>query len=177
MGGGEGGAGGHALGPFKVISGGAGGGGGESGHGKGAWGWGGRAERAGMHWGPFKSSDRGMGPRGHGKGAWRGRVCGWWQPCETWGHELKPLKECQNIREVWVVGAMWDHGAMSHGWHGGHAMDMGRVHGGGGGGGQRRKRSGRACTGDRGMGPRGHGKRAWGVGVCGWWQPCGILKP
>ena len=57
----------------------------------------GRAERAGMHWGPFKSSDRGMGPRGHGKGAWRGRVCGWWQPCETWGHELEPLKkECQN---------------------------------------------------------------------------------
>ena len=64
--------------------------------------------------GGFKSSDRGMGPRGHGKRAWRGRVCGWWQPCETWGHELEPLKECQNIHEVWVVGAMWDHGAMSH---------------------------------------------------------------
>ena len=46
----------------------------------------GRAERAGMHMGPFKSSDRGMGPRGHGEG-------GWWQPCETWGNELKPLKE------------------------------------------------------------------------------------
>ena len=72
----------------------------------------GRAERAGM------SSDRGMGPRGRGKGAWRGRVCGWWQPCETWGHELEPLKECQNIHEVWVVGAMWDHGAMSHGCQG-----------------------------------------------------------
>ena len=31
----------------------------------------GRAERAGMHWGPLKSSDRGMGPRGHGQeGVW-----------------------------------------------------------------------------------------------------------
>ena len=83
----------RAWGPWNGA-GGAGGGGGESGHGKGAWGDGvgraGRAERAGMYWGPFKSSDRGMGPRGHGKGAWRGRVCGWWQPCETWGHELEP---------------------------------------------------------------------------------------
>ena len=49
----------------------------------------GRAERAGMDWGPFKSSDRGMGPRGHGKGAWRGRVCGWWQ-CETWAMSWSP---------------------------------------------------------------------------------------
>ena len=30
----------------------------------------GRAERAGMHWGSLKSSDRGMGPRGHRKRAW-----------------------------------------------------------------------------------------------------------
>ena len=62
-------------------------------------------------------------------------------------------------------------------------MDMGRVHGGGGGG----VRAGRAeragmhwgplKSSDRGMGPRGHGKRAWGEGVCGWWQPCGILRP
>ena len=74
----------------------------------------------------FKSSDRGMGPRGHGKRAWRGRVCGWWQPCET----------CQNIHVVWVVGAMWDHGAMSH-----------------------------RCQGVEGMGPcDGHGKGAWGSG-------------
>ena len=55
-----------------------------------------------------------MGGRGGATGPWEG--CGWWQPCETWGHELEPLKECQNIQEVWVVGAMWDHGAMSHGW-------------------------------------------------------------
>ena len=75
-----------------------------------------------MDWGPFKSSDRGMGPRGHGKRAWRGRVCGWWQPCETWGHELEPLKQCQNIHEVWVVGAMWDHGAISHGCQGVEGM-------------------------------------------------------
>ena len=54
--------------------------------------------------------------------------------------------------------------------HGGQAMDMGRVHGGGG------RRAGMhwvpLMSSDRGMGPR---KRAWGEGVCGWWQPCGIL--
>ena len=37
-----------------------------------------------------------------------------------------------------------------------------------GGGGVRAGRAERA-----GM----HGKRAWGEGVCGWWQPCGILEP
>ena len=59
------------------------------GHGKGAWGGGGvragRAERAGMRWGPLKSSDRGMGPRGHGKRACGEGVCGWWQPCGILG--------------------------------------------------------------------------------------------
>ena len=49
-------------------------------------------------------------------------MCGWWQPCETWGHELEPLKECQNTHEVWVVAAMWDPGAMS--------WSRGRGHGG-----------------------------------------------
>ena len=172
------------------------------GHGKGAWGRGGvragRAKRAGMHWGPLKSCDRGMGPRGQGKRAWgkgcvgggshvkswamswsrgrghgghgmewaeraeglhggmgwgerggrsgrawigalsshligawghgaMGRVCGWWQPCETWGHELEPLKECQNIHEVGGshVGS-WGHELEpgSRAWrHGGHAME------------------------------------------------------
>ena len=52
----------------------------------------GRAERAGMHW---------------EQGGWGGRACAGKSsdrghgPCET--------------HEAWVVGAMWDHGAMSHG--------------------------------------------------------------
>ena len=81
--------------------------------GMGAMEWSGRSGAGSSH-----LIDRGMGPRGHGKRAWRGRVCGWWQPCETWGHELQPLKECQNMHE----GAMWDHGAMSRGVEGMGAM-------------------------------------------------------
>ena len=62
---------------------------------------------------------------------------------------------------------MWDHGAMSHGvpgvqGHGGHAMDMGRVHGGG------RVRAGRAERAGMHRGPlKGRGKRAWGKGCVG----------
>ena len=119
----------------------------------------GRAERAGMYWGPFKSSDRGMGPRGHGKEGV------WWQPCETWGHELEPLTECQNIHEVWVVGAMWDHGAMSHGCQGVEGMGAMRWNG----------RSGRSGGESGKTGPgvesmergRGHGAGVEGMGAMG----------
>ena len=44
---------------------------------------GGGESGAGMHWGPLKSSDRGMGPRGHAKRA--SMRCGWWEPYdEPW---------------------------------------------------------------------------------------------
>ena len=62
----------------------------------------GRAEWAGMHWGPLKSSDRGMGPRGHGKGAWGG------------GGGVGGRSHVGEGRGCWS-----------------NAMDMGRVHGGG----------------------------------------------
>ena len=52
----------------------------------------------------------------HGKG-----VCGWWQACGILGHELEPLKD-QNTHEVWVVGAMWDHGCQGVEGMGGHKM-------------------------------------------------------
>ena len=77
------------------------------------------------------------------------------------------------IHEVWVVGAMWDHGAMSHGCQGVEGMGAMRWTWEGWGG----VRAGRAERAGMHRGPlkRGHGKRAWGEGVCGWWQPCGIL--
>ena len=50
-----------------------------------------------MHWGPLKSSDRGMGSRGHGKGAWGGGVG---------GRSHVGLGRVHG-GGVWVVGAMW----------------------------------------------------------------------
>ena len=41
-----------------------------------------------MHWGPLKSSDRGMGPRGHGKCAWGGGG----ESGGAGGHALGPFK-------------------------------------------------------------------------------------
>ena len=207
-----------------------------------------------MHWGPLKSSDRGMGPRGHGKRAWWEGVCGWGHEVEpgsrawsrgrghaghgmeidnrrtcghqftvaagkvvaaqsatarfsykcpkcdakvesttrdgrinnrrTCGHQFTVAAgkvvaaqsatarfsyECPKCKAK-VASAVRD-GRIDNRWKCGPTVRRaGRAKRAG-------MRWGPLKSSDRGMGPRGHGKRAWGEGVCGWWQPCGILGP
>ena len=76
--------------------------------------------------------------RGHGAGIKRAEQVEGAGRTGTWGGESgeggaggpAPWEGCMEGEDVWVVAAMWGHGA------------MGSVH-----------------------------------GVCGWWQPCGILGP
>ena len=121
----------------------------------------GRAERAGMHWGPFHLiGSRGMGPRGHGKCAWGGggvRAGRAGRAGMHWGHLRQGNGErgkCETcIHEVWVVGAMWDHGAMSHGCQGVEGMGAMRWTWEGGESGEGGA-GGHAPGSDRSMGPR-----------------------